>query len=69
MALPDGRPPADKRKFVSQAVEDLLVDYGKKMKDQDLKTIFNNCLPNTLDTTVEYFGDYKGLPASFIITG
>ena len=39
--------------------------------DNELATLFSNCLPNTLDTTVNYYGtatSWDGLDA-FIITG
>lgn len=41
-----------------------------QITDQKLKYTFINSFPNTLDTTVDYFGvDEKGNPDAFIITG
>lgn len=39
------------------------------MKDQTLAWIFTNCLPNTLDTTVQHFTNDSANPDTFIITG
>ncbi len=46
------RPPPSQRKFVSPAVDDVISDIKSRMKDPALATMFENCLPNTLDTTV-----------------
>ena len=53
--LPRVRPPPAQRTFASPAVERALarlVDGDKKWILPDLATLFYNCLPNTLDTTV-----------------
>ncbi|PRP81693.1 hypothetical protein PROFUN_01200 [Planoprotostelium fungivorum] len=67
--LPKARPPVDQRKFTSNVVEDLIAQYQEKMQDEDLATLFSNCFPNTLDTTVDYFNDSQPFPTSFVITG
>ncbi|QZT38111.1 glycoside hydrolase family 125 protein [Halosquirtibacter xylanolyticus] len=62
------RPEESDRKFRSGAV-DLLIDQMKtKIKDPKLAWLFENCFPNTLDTTVEY-REIDGKPDTFVITG
>lgn len=46
------RPPPSDRKFVSPAIDAAISDIKNRMKDPDLAAMFENCLPNTLDTTV-----------------
>eukprot|EP01112_Ceratiomyxa_fruticulosa_P012174 TRINITY_DN335_c0_g2_i5.p1 TRINITY_DN335_c0_g2~~TRINITY_DN335_c0_g2_i5.p1 ORF type:complete len:474 (-),score=85.65 TRINITY_DN335_c0_g2_i5:187-1608(-) len=70
-AITNQRPPIDRRMFVSPAIDNLIDQISAKMVDQDLATIFQNCYPNTLDTTVTHFvpkGE-DGLPDTFVITG
>lgn len=62
------RPPANQRKFISNAVEDTIHRTKLKIKDPKLAWMFENCFPNTLDTTVE-FGMKNGKPDTFVITG
>ncbi len=62
------RPQASKRLFVSKAVEAEIVRIKKDIADPEISWLFENCYPNTLDTTVHY-SDQQGKPDSFIITG
>jgi uncharacterized protein len=62
------RPPAGKRKFVSEAVEHQLATVKSTIGDPKLAWMFENCYPNTLDTTVE-LGMLEGKPDTFVITG
>lgn len=62
------RPPASQRKFVSQAVEETIGRVKAKIGDPELAWMFENCFPNTLDTTVQ-LGGGSGKPDTFIITG
>lgn len=62
------RPAVKDRKFVSQAVEAKIAEVKAKLKDKELAWLFENCYPNTLDTTV-YTGRRDGKPDSFVITG
>jgi meiotically up-regulated gene 157 (Mug157) protein len=62
------RPSADKRKFTSAAVEKVIQQTKAKLKDPKLAWMFENCYPNTLDTTVE-FKMKNGKPDTFVITG
>ncbi|HQU82806.1 MAG TPA: glycoside hydrolase family 125 protein [Pyrinomonadaceae bacterium] len=62
------RPPLKKRKFVSKAVEAKIAEVKSAIKDKELAWMFENCYPNTLDTTVE-IGERAGKLDSFVITG
>ncbi|RDS79746.1 metal-independent alpha-mannosidase [Dyella monticola] len=62
------RPPLNKRKFVSQAVEHELARVKAAIGDPKLAWMFENCYPNTLDTTVE-LGTLDGKADTFVITG
>jgi meiotically up-regulated gene 157 (Mug157) protein len=62
------RPEIGARKFVSKAVEDCITEIKSKIKDPKLAWMFENCFPNTLDTTVTY-KIIDGKPNTFIITG
>lgn len=61
------RPPLGKRHFTSQAVEDTIVRM-KKILPKELGWLFDNCFPNTLDTTV-YYEQKDGRPDTYVITG
>ena len=62
------RPPPDKRKFVSDSVDALIAETKKHIADPELAWMFENCYPNTLDTTVR-FTVVDGRPDTFVITG
>ncbi|WP_163708724.1 glycoside hydrolase family 125 protein [Mangrovibacterium lignilyticum] len=62
------RPLVGKRNFSSQAVEEAISATKAKLKDPKLAWMFENCFPNTLDTTVE-FGMLNGKSDTFVITG
>ncbi|GAB2535007.1 glycoside hydrolase family 125 protein [Rhodanobacter koreensis] len=62
------RPAPGKRKFASDAVERQLARVKSVIDDPKLAWMFENCYPNTLDTTVE-LGTLDGKPDTFIITG
>ena len=62
------RPKLADRKFVSEAVEKTIVNMRKKIADPELACLFENCFPNTLDTTVD-FEMIDGKPDTFVITG
>jgi meiotically up-regulated gene 157 (Mug157) protein len=62
------RPIAAERNFTSKAVEKTIAATKAKLKDPKLSWMFENCFPNTLDTTVE-FGTLNGKPDTFVITG
>lgn len=62
------RPPKDERTFKSDAVEELISEVKRSIANTELAWMFENCYPNTLDTTVDY-EVIDGKPDSFIITG
>jgi len=62
------RPPLDDRKFTSDAVEAKIRQVKAALADPELAWLFENCFPNTLDTTVRY-GTLDGKPDTFVITG
>ncbi len=62
------RPPLSKRKFISEAVEAKISEVKKHISDEELAWMFENCFPNTLDTTVD-FKIINGRPDTFVITG
>ena len=62
------RPEPGKRKFTSKAVEETISRVKQSMADAELAWMFENCFPNTLDTTVTY-EEKNGQPSTYIITG
>lgn len=62
------RPALKDRKFISKAVEAKIVEVKAAIRDRELAWMFENCYPNTLDTTVET-GTRDGKADSFVITG
>ena len=63
-----GRPKPAERRFQSEAVEQFLVERSAKIGDAELRGLFVNCYPNTLDTTVEP-GTFEGKPDTAVLTG
>ncbi|WP_194768607.1 glycoside hydrolase family 125 protein [Tamlana sp. I1] len=66
--FPIVRPEASKRNFSSPVIEAAISEFQKNVADQELGWLFNNCFPNTLDTTVTY-SEVKNKPHTYIITG
>ena len=65
--MPSVRPPRKDRTFSSPAINALIEDLKPLFKDEDMATLFSNCLPNSLDTTILY---HTVDPLdSFVITG
>jgi meiotically up-regulated gene 157 (Mug157) protein len=62
------RPAVADRKFVSRAVEREIGRVSARIGDPELRWMFANCYPNTLDTTV-FMGSIEGKPDAFVITG
>ncbi len=62
------RPAPGARRFRSDAVEQFLIETSARIADPELATLFVNCFPNTLDTTVEP-GTFEGKPDTAVITG
>jgi meiotically up-regulated gene 157 (Mug157) protein len=62
------RPALQDRKFHSPAVEAYLASVSRRIGDPELAWLFENCYPNTLDTTVE-LSSFDGKPDTAVITG
>ena len=68
LSLVSKRPAPDKRKFTSEVIEKAIQQTKARLKDPKMAWMFENCFPNTLDTTVE-FKTKNGKPDTFVITG
>ena len=66
--FPVVRVAAGERNFQSQSVEAAIAEFSANVKDEELVWLFNNCFPNTLDTTVTYT-ELDGRPDTYVITG
>lgn len=66
--FPVVRTPVDKRHFSSKLVEGMIKEFQKNVADKELGWMFNNCLPNTLDTTV-YDESKDDRKLTYVITG
>lgn len=66
--FPQVRVAPGQRKFTSQAVEKAIINFKSKVSNKELGWLFENCLPNTLDTTVD-FEIIDGKPDTYVITG
>jgi meiotically up-regulated gene 157 (Mug157) protein len=62
------RPPVSKRNFKSNAIEEAINQFKAHVKDPELGWLFENCFPNTLDTTV-FYTEQNGIPDTYVITG
>ena len=62
------RPLLSDRKFTSEAVEAAIVKIKKQIGNPELAWLFENCFPNTLDTTVDV-EIINGKPDTYVITG
>ncbi|WP_442587906.1 glycoside hydrolase family 125 protein [Pedobacter sp. AW31-3R] len=66
--FPEVRKAVSVRRFSSRAVENAISEFNSKVKNKELAWLFNNCFPNTLDTTVNYTV-VDGKPDTYIATG
>lgn len=66
--FPIVRTAEDKRKFTSKSVEKLITEVKKNIGNKEIAWMFENCFPNTLDTTVD-FEIIDGKPDTYVITG
>lgn len=62
------RPPLADRKFTSEAVEAAIKQMKASLPNKELGWLFENCFPNTLDTTV-FYEEHNGIPDTYVITG
>ncbi len=67
--LVSARPAEKERLFRSDAVEQKIREIKKLLKHPYLAWMFENCFPNTLDTTVHYRKDEAGEDDTFVYTG
>lgn len=63
------RPPVAERLFISEAVEAQIERVKSLLTNPKLAWMFENCFPNTLDTTVHFRTDSIGRPDTFVYTG
>ena len=66
--FPSVRIPEAKRKFNSPADESTIQRVKATVKNKEIAWMFENCFPNTLDTTVD-FEVVDGRPDTYVITG
>jgi meiotically up-regulated gene 157 (Mug157) protein len=66
--FPIVRVAASKRHFTSVAVENAIKTFQANVADKELGWLFENCFPNTLDTTVTH-STKNGRPDTYVITG
>jgi meiotically up-regulated gene 157 (Mug157) protein len=62
------RIPAQQRKFTSKNIEAAITEFNAGRAGKELKWLFTNCFPNTLDTTVD-FSHKDNQPDTYVITG
>lgn len=68
LQLPYQRPEEQCRTFHSDLVEQVIEDMTERISDADLARLFENCFPNTLDTTIRWHS-VGADPQTFIVTG
>lgn len=66
--FPTVRVPVGKRNFRSDAVEKTIASVKNGIKNPEMAWLFENCFPNTLDTTVDH-ATVDGKPDTYVITG
>ncbi len=66
--FPVVRTPFGERNFSDERVEAVIRRIQEKCADRELGWLFENCFPNTLDTTVDYSFS-EGKHDTFVITG
>lgn len=63
------RPSLESRRFSNAAVDTLAARVVAGINDPELAWLFANCLPNTLDTTIDHRIEADGTPDTYVITG
>jgi meiotically up-regulated gene 157 (Mug157) protein len=67
------RPPVEERLFTSQAIEAEIERIKALLTNPQLRWMFENCFPNTLDTTVRYYAtkneNGEEIPDTVVYTG
>ncbi|MEO6508776.1 MAG: glycoside hydrolase family 125 protein, partial [Patescibacteria group bacterium] len=64
----NSRPEPHERLFRSEVIEKVIDDISTKIIDDDIRKMFMQCFPNTLDTTV-YHQEHENRPDTFVVTG
>jgi len=64
----NSRPEPHDRLFRSDIIEEAIAAISDSIVDEDIKRMFMQCFPNTLDTTV-YHSDRENHPDTFVVTG
>lgn len=64
----NNRPKPEDRKFTSAIIENKISEVKDFIADKELAVLFENCFPNTLDTTVNFTFENDS-PDTFVITG
>lgn len=67
-SFPVVRTPENKRRFRSASIDAAIEKFKSSVGNKELGWLFENCFPNTLDTTVEY-QLLDGRPDTYVITG
>lgn len=62
------RPEPHDRLFHSELIENEIEKISGSIKDDDIRRMFSQCFPNTLDTTV-YHSQHNNRPDTFVVTG
>lgn len=62
------RPKPENRNFISPVIDAKITEIKAFLPNKELAWMFENCFPNTLDTTVQ-FQELDGRPDTFVITG
>ena len=63
------RPAPSERLFKSKAVEKKIKEIKKQLTNRKLAWMFENCFPNTIDTTIHFRKDENGKNDTFVYTG
>lgn len=63
------RPAIADRLFVSDAVEQKIKEISRLLTNAQLRWMFENCFPNTIDTTVRYYSTENGEDDTLVYTG
>jgi meiotically up-regulated gene 157 (Mug157) protein len=66
--FPTVRIPESQRKFTSAVIEKTIDDLKNNIGNKEIGWMFENCFPNTLDTTAD-FAIVNGRPDTYVITG
>jgi meiotically up-regulated gene 157 (Mug157) protein len=63
------RPLRENRKFSCSAVDQMIDEVKGSNTHPELVSLFEDCFPNTLDTTVSKFSKVNGKPYTYLVTG